>query len=161
MTVLALDVDGVLLDAKRRGLGHWQAGLFDRFGIRPEQLQTEFFAPYWRNIVTGQRPIEPDLRAALRVLDSTIDPEALLDWWFETDFGHTKDERAFFTIAAKRLGIGDDQRHEIVFVDDTVANVGTARSCGWQAIHADDDGAWIPTASRLLGLRPEGPQVGR
>ncbi len=84
--VLALDVDGVVLDPGRGGRGPWSRELEDRFGIRPAALAETFFGPRWPDIVVGRSPVEPALASALRTMGSDADPEAVLDCWFSADF---------------------------------------------------------------------------
>lgn len=86
MRVLALDVDGVLLDSDRGGDGHWSNALARRFGIERRRLREHFFAPYWHDIVTGRQPIEPRLHEALERIGSDLSVEEVLDCWFEADF---------------------------------------------------------------------------
>lgn len=85
MTILALDVDGVLLDPDRGGKGHWSAEVERQHGITGDQLVEAFFAPLWQDIVTGRRPIEPGLADALRRLGSTADAEDVLATWLAAD----------------------------------------------------------------------------
>ena len=84
--VLALDVDGVLLDGDRRGEGHWSIELARRFEIERSRLRAHFFAPPWHDIVTGRKPIEPALHEALERIGSDVSVEQVLDCWFEADF---------------------------------------------------------------------------
>jgi putative hydrolase of the HAD superfamily len=86
VVVLALDVDGVLLDTQRGGAGHWTSELYRRHAITRDQLRQEFFAPHWNDIVNGRRPIEPALAGALEALGSAADVEAVLSCWFDADF---------------------------------------------------------------------------
>ena len=84
--VLALDVDGVLLDPDRGGRGSWQQELQPRFGIHPDRLFEAFFAPSWQAILTGDLSIEPTLARALCSIGFDGSVEAILDCWFESDF---------------------------------------------------------------------------
>ena len=86
MFILALDVDGVILDSNRGGAGHWSRELELRHGITRAQLRDVFFSRYWDDIVTGQRKIEEGLSEALRLLDTSADCESVLSCWFEADF---------------------------------------------------------------------------
>ncbi len=88
---LALDVDGVLLDAERGGAGHWSAVLADRHGVDPDALQQAFIARAWPEVVVGARPIEPALEAALRELAWDLSVEEVLECWFEADL-HVNEE---------------------------------------------------------------------
>jgi putative hydrolase of the HAD superfamily len=84
--VLALDVDGVLLDPARGGTGPWTRDLEAQHGIREEQLQEVFFRRVWGDVMIGARPIEPALRDALIELGSTAEVEEVLECWFAADF---------------------------------------------------------------------------
>ena len=83
--VLALDIDGVLLDATRAGKGKWSNELALRFGVDGNALQAAFFRPYWSEVIVGSRPIEPALEAALRDLGWDLGVEEVLACWFEAD----------------------------------------------------------------------------
>ncbi len=63
--ILAVDVDGVLLDPDRGGLGPWGNVLQEQLGIDRAALRDAFFVPCWQDIVIGRRPIEPALEQAL------------------------------------------------------------------------------------------------
>jgi len=84
--ILALDVDGVLLDPQRGGQGHWTEALAARHGITREQLRETFFAPYWPDVIVGRRAIEPTLAASLAHLGADTSVEEVLACWFEADF---------------------------------------------------------------------------
>lgn len=85
-TVLALDVDGVLLDPGRGGRGRWQKAIGETFGLDPTLLDQAFFQRSWSEIIVGREPIEPTLARALLELGWEIDVEAVLRCWFEADF---------------------------------------------------------------------------
>jgi putative hydrolase of the HAD superfamily len=84
--VLAVDVDGVLLDPQRGGLGPWGLALQERLGIDRGALREAFFAPHWDDIVVGRRPIEPALASALQSLGSRVTVDEVLECWFQADF---------------------------------------------------------------------------
>lgn len=209
MLTLALDVDGVLLDSDRDGAGHWSRELRERFGIDPEQLSDTFFAPSWRDVVTGHQPIEPVLARALVDMGSTVDVETVLACWFEADYvpiepsfdlarrvarsgkrvvlatdqehrrashlrqniggaiplahifysadvGYQKRDPRFFEHASAQLDLATSERSGVVFVDDRIANVDVARSCGWHAIHATGDTTWRDEVTKLFGVGEQG-----
>lgn len=83
--ILALDADGVLIDATRDGKGPWSDELRTRFGVDPSELRP-FFRESWPAVVTGRTPIEEPLGAALTDIGWTMGVEELLDCWFEADF---------------------------------------------------------------------------
>jgi FMN phosphatase YigB (HAD superfamily) len=84
--LLALDVDGVLLDAGRDGRGPWQVSFGERFGVDPFRLNDTLFAAPWPDVITGQRPVEAALAEALAALGWDMGVEAALQCWFEEDF---------------------------------------------------------------------------
>lgn len=84
--VLALDVDGVLLDASRGGAGSWKTTLGERFGITPDALADAFFARHWADVVTGRAAIRPLLAAALTEIGSDEAADVVLAHWLATDF---------------------------------------------------------------------------
>lgn len=84
--LLALDVDGVLLDSQRGGRGPWQDAFGERFGVDARRLDETLFAAPWADVVTGRRPVESALADALQHLGWDIGVEAALDCWFEEDF---------------------------------------------------------------------------
>ena len=84
--VLALDVDGVVLDATRGGQGRWQRVLEQDLGIDEAELTSAFFSRSWPDIVVGRQAIEPALGEALDELGCDADPEDVLRCWFEADF---------------------------------------------------------------------------
>lgn len=83
--MIALDVDGVVLDASRGGKGKWSNELVLRYGVDGNALQAAFFRPYWSEIIVGTRPIEPALEQALHELQWAVTVEELLACWFEAD----------------------------------------------------------------------------
>jgi putative hydrolase of the HAD superfamily len=84
--VLALDVDGVLLDAGRAGLGSWKHELDARFGVDGSALRAAFFEPFWNEIIIGRQSIEPALAHALGVLQWNVGVEEVLECWFDADY---------------------------------------------------------------------------
>ena len=85
-SLLALDVDGVLLDSQRGGRGPWQDAFGERFGVDPSRLNDTLFAAPWADVIIGGRPIEAALAEALDQLGWTMGVEAALACWFEEDF---------------------------------------------------------------------------
>lgn len=83
--VLALDVDGVLLDPNRGGLGRWDLALQEEFGIDPAALQQRFFQRHWAAVATGQLDIEAPFAAALLDLGCQAHVDDVLRCWFEAD----------------------------------------------------------------------------
>jgi putative hydrolase of the HAD superfamily len=84
--ILALDVDGVILDPQRGGQGHWTEAIAARHGITREQLRGAFFAPHWPEVIVGRSTIEPTLAASLAAIGADASVEDVLECWFEADF---------------------------------------------------------------------------
>jgi len=57
-TVLALDVDGVLLDPARGGQGRWTTALEERYGVGPDERGSAFFQRLWPAVLVGSCAIE-------------------------------------------------------------------------------------------------------
>ena len=85
-TLLAVDIDGVLLDSERGGDGFWQTTLHERFGISSDDLVARFFEPHWPAIVIGREALLPALAEVLAELDDSLDPVEFVRHWFDTDF---------------------------------------------------------------------------
>jgi HAD superfamily hydrolase (TIGR01509 family) len=84
--LLALDVDGVILDPQRGGRGPWQAAFGERFGVDAGCLDGTLFAGAWNGVITGERDVETALAEALHQLGWDMGVEAALQCWFEEDF---------------------------------------------------------------------------
>jgi putative hydrolase of the HAD superfamily len=83
--VLALDVDGVLVDPTAGGRGGWCDVVSARYDVDAAQLQSIFFARAWADVIVGRTAIEPALAAALEELRWPMTAEVLLTCWFEAD----------------------------------------------------------------------------
>lgn len=83
---LALDVDGVLLDPDRGGLGNWTDEIQCEFGITRSQIQATFFERSFNDVLNGRRPVEEGIAEAFVRIGVEVDVEAFLAVWFEADF---------------------------------------------------------------------------
>jgi putative hydrolase of the HAD superfamily len=158
--VLALDVDGVVLDSERGGRGKWHREVERRYGVDITDLQRVFFQPSWPEVVRGERAIEPVLAAALAELGWPMTVEELLTCWFEADFVVDHDVVA----AAKtwsedgvRIVLVTDQEHRRAsYLRDALADVlpisGFAYSAAVGCVKRDD--AFFVRAAALLGADP-------
>jgi hypothetical protein len=86
MVILALDVDGVLLDPDRHGNGPWTNELTARFGIEEIQLREVCFEQNWDDILIGRRSIENGLAEALVHIGAEVQVESVLSCWFDADY---------------------------------------------------------------------------
>jgi putative hydrolase of the HAD superfamily len=84
--VVALDVDGVLLDSERGGAGSWQHAVADRFGVDPSELQRTFFDQSWSEVIVGRRSIEDALGSVIAQNSWPVSVDEFLDCWLEADF---------------------------------------------------------------------------
>jgi putative hydrolase of the HAD superfamily len=83
--VLALDVDGVILDPDRGGAGHWTEALTRRHGITRVQLRESFFTRTWDDVVNGRLTIEHALADALADMGVAAEVDDVMACWFEAD----------------------------------------------------------------------------
>jgi putative hydrolase of the HAD superfamily len=85
-SILALDVDGVLLDPERAGDGHWTNELSRRYGITRRQLRDAFFMQSWDDVVNGRRDLGDALDEALATIGAEATVDEVIDCWFAADF---------------------------------------------------------------------------
>jgi putative hydrolase of the HAD superfamily len=85
MQTIMLDVDGVLVKGRPQDGAHLFTDLERDLGITVSQLQQEFFKPRWADIVTGKRPIEPDLGEVLARIAPDVTAADLMAYWFRND----------------------------------------------------------------------------
>lgn len=85
MQTIMMDVDGVLVAGRPKDGAHLFADLEADLGIPLATLQREFFKPRWPAIVTGQKPLLPELADVLAVIAPTVSAQTLVDYWFEND----------------------------------------------------------------------------
>lgn len=76
----------------------------------------------------------------------------LADVIYSADMGCAKYDPSFFARASERLGVGEQDRQNVIFVDDVLNNVEVARAFGWQAVYATGDDTWQSTVAGLLGI---------
>lgn len=81
--ILALDVDGVLINADKRG--RWSDTIEADLGLTAGSMQERFFKPHWQEIVCGKKPVRPFLAAFLEEEGAGITAETLLSYWHERD----------------------------------------------------------------------------
>jgi len=83
--ILALDLDGVVLTGHAEG-GRWDRYLARDLGIEPARLQENFFRPYWKSIMTGQRDLFEVLDACWPAMKCKSTPREFVDYWFRCDY---------------------------------------------------------------------------
>jgi putative hydrolase of the HAD superfamily len=80
--VLALDVDGVLIDPTRGGAGHWLDVVGPRFGVTAEDM-VPFFRGVFVDVTCGRRTVEDALSEHFSSRD--VDHLAFLEQWLDED----------------------------------------------------------------------------
>jgi len=78
-----VDVDGVIIrhPAGRR----WDSDIERDLGVAPRDLQARFFAPYWRDLITGRADLREVADAALPTFAPHLTTRQFLDYWFAQD----------------------------------------------------------------------------
>jgi putative hydrolase of the HAD superfamily len=82
---LMVDVDGVVVQGKQNDAQHWSTSLKRDLGISPDDLQREFFEPYWNDIVLGRAALMDHVPSVLNRIAPNLNPERFLAYWFEQD----------------------------------------------------------------------------
>lgn len=156
--VLALDVDGVLLDPERGGAGHWTNELTRRYGITRSELQEAFFLHCWEEVLTGRRALEEALGEALDQIGTPVDVESVLSCWFEADFVPFMPtiELARRAIDAGALVVlATNQEHRrAAFLEERLGRMFRVHAVFYSAAlgHQKHDAAFFDLASDQLGL---------
>jgi FMN phosphatase YigB (HAD superfamily) len=164
-TLLALDVDGVILDPQRGGRGPWQLAFGERFGVDARRLDETFFASAWAEVIIGKRPVESALHEALQELGWSMGVDAALECWFEEDFVTTPDVMAAATAWAQ-LGIplalvSNQEPRRARFIESRLAPLlpiaGVAFSGDLGVVKSDPD--FYGRAEHRLGIGAPGQSV--
>ncbi|MFC3704918.1 HAD family hydrolase [Devosia honganensis] len=85
METILVDIDGVLVSGRPQDGAHLFTDLERDLGIPLARLQSEFFALRWPAIVTGRKPLLPELTEVLATLAPAVSAETLIDYWFRND----------------------------------------------------------------------------
>jgi putative hydrolase of the HAD superfamily len=83
-SVLALDVDGVVVTGHRDG-GPWDRDVERLFGVAPQALQEHFFKPHWPAIITGEKDMMLVLEQVWRGFGGTATAGDFIAHWFAAD----------------------------------------------------------------------------
>lgn len=83
MTVLVLDVNGVIVDSYPDGRGEWSDSLLEDFAIDPARLHKEFFDRSWADVVRGRRGLRECLEPVLRDLNPDVTVDEFISYWFQ------------------------------------------------------------------------------
>lgn len=83
LRALMVDVDGVLI---RREEGQsWDSTLLVDMGIHPDKLNSEFFAPHFKEVVLGRADLTERLGLVLTEIAPDVHAQELMDYWFSHD----------------------------------------------------------------------------
>jgi len=85
ISALMIDVDGVLVNGRPRDGMPWASDIENDFGFSVEQLQREFFAPYWNDIIIGQSTLDLHLKPVLAKIAPHLPYEDFIAYWFQND----------------------------------------------------------------------------
>jgi putative hydrolase of the HAD superfamily len=158
VNVLALDIDGVLLDPGRGGLGPWPRELESRFGVDADRLRAAFFEPAWPDVIVGRRAIEPALAAALDELGWAMTVDQLLACWFEADLvlePEVVDAATAWAAEGARLVLVTNQEHRrATFLRDRLGALLPISALAYSAALGllKSDPAFYRAAAQTLGL---------
>lgn len=82
---LMLDVDGVLVQGRPEDGRHWSTSLEADLGLRPGDLQSEFFDSHWEEVVVGRAELAERLALVLAKLAPNLSADKLIAYWFAHD----------------------------------------------------------------------------
>jgi putative hydrolase of the HAD superfamily len=160
--VVALDVDGVLLDSERGGAGPWQRALADRFGVDPSELQRTFFDRSWSDVIVGRLSIEDALSGAIAQNSWPISVEEFLDCWFEADFWPVTavvSAARSWSVRGARLALVTNQEHRrAAYVRERLGELFPIDSMVYSAWvgHVKSEPEFFAEATRLLAASDSG-----
>ncbi len=82
---LMIDVDGVLVCGRPSDGRPWASTVENDLGFSVNDLQREFFTPYWDEIVVGRCDLAHHLKPALAKIAPHISYDDFIAYWFEND----------------------------------------------------------------------------
>jgi len=85
ISALMVDVDGVLVGGRPSDGRPWASDIENEFGFSAEQLQREFFAPYWNDIVIGRSALDHHLKPVLAKIAPRLSYDDFVAYWFAND----------------------------------------------------------------------------
>ena len=109
-----MDVDGVLVGGRPADGAHLFTDLERDLGISLPVLQREFFVPRWPDIVTGRKPLLPELTEVLARIAPSVTAEVLLEYWLRNDarIDHgLLDAIAVLRVGGDRVFLATNQEH--------------------------------------------------
>ena len=82
---LMLDVDGVLINGRPSDGLPWITSLEADLGINPVDLQEQFFARVWKDVIIGKRALRLTLSECMPEISDSVSVDKLINYWFEQD----------------------------------------------------------------------------
>jgi putative hydrolase of the HAD superfamily len=82
---LMIDVDGVVVTGRPQDGRNWGVDLERDLGMSASDLQREFFAVFWDDIIIGRAPLAERLADALATIAPHVGCDRLISYWFERD----------------------------------------------------------------------------
>jgi len=83
--VLMLDLDGVLVGGRPEDGARWTKDLQRDLGLCPDALSAGFFYAGWQDVVEGRAALLPVLQSYLDKVNSSVQAEGLVAYWFAKD----------------------------------------------------------------------------
>lgn len=163
--VVALDVDGVLLDPGRGGRGPWQVAFSQQFGVDANLLDQAYFRRAWREVIVGRLPIETSLSAAMQDLGWDIGVDDALSCWFEADFvvdSEVVDAANDWSRRGIRVILATNQEiRRARYIEQRLATLIPLRGIAYSGALGilKDDPAFSAAAERQLGIAPDRTSV--
>jgi putative hydrolase of the HAD superfamily len=156
--VLALDVDGVVLDPTLGGGGSWHRVLADRYAVDTDRFRQLFFSRYWPDIVVGRTAVEPALAQVIVELEWTMSVDDLLSCWFEADFAVDDDvveaAKAWAADGVRLVLVTNQEHRRARFLEERLRALMPIDTVAYSAAvgFMKHDPHFFPAASDLLGI---------
>jgi FMN phosphatase YigB (HAD superfamily) len=156
--VLALDVDGVLLDSASDERGHWMAQFTSRFGVDAEQLRDALFFRRWPDIIVGRRSVEAGLVDVFAELGWDIDIEDALSCWFDADFFVNEEVvsavNEWASQGARLVLATDQERRRVAYLEPRLAPLVPFAGIAYsgQLGHVKEEAQFYRDAELFLGI---------
>jgi putative hydrolase of the HAD superfamily len=163
--VVALDVDGVLLDSERGGAGPWQRAMADRFGVEPSELQRTFFERSWSEVIVGRLSIEDALGSAIAQNSWPVSVDDFLDCWFEADFWPVADvvsaARSWSQRGARLVLVTSQEHRRAAYVRERLRELFPVDRMVYSAQvgHVKSEPEFFVEATRLLASSEGAPPI--
>jgi putative hydrolase of the HAD superfamily len=156
--VLALDIDGVVLDPTLGGRGGWHRVLADRYSVDADRFARVFFSRHWPDVVVGRTAVEPALAQVMVELGWTMTVDDVLSCWFEADFAVDGDvveaARAWADEGARLVLVTNQEHRRARFLEEHLRAVMPVDAMAYSAAVGlmKHDPQFFAAASELLGI---------